>query len=244
MLLPFLLSVLTAPSHAASGPHMWGVGPAVSTIVYPGSYPGDLPHFNEDIDSLSGMLDDDPESTMDKTKGDFALAGRGLLYLKNKQRLGARLQMGFGGGMTMTNFTLEYEQSLLREDNINIFAGGGLGVGALKFSQADASTGTNVLSLNTYIARGQVSAIYRDKQGKKNKADDRAYELSLYAILFAHGPESFRNDDKGIDVVDPDSFTLFASDEDEQQKLKGGSYSPFLGLEATIFFGDFTAPKN
>ena len=144
-------------------------------------------------------------------------------------------------------FTIEYEQSILREDNINVFVGGGLGVGSLRFPQGDPTAdGNGTLSTNTYNTRLQVSAIYRDKQGRRNKADDRAYEVALFVTpLGANGPETYEFGD--VTVQDPDNASTFAfltSDEEDDQQLRGSLYNPTIGIEVSVLFGDFTAPKK
>jgi len=239
-MLPALLLLSGQNAQAANGPYMWGAGPTISTIAWPGAYPNSFPKSTDDDDP-------NPRDHLETVKGDASLAGRGLLYIKNKQRIGARLNLGFGDGYRATTFTIEYEQSLIREDNINVFVGGGIGIGKLRFPQGDASAGGNgILSTNTYNTRLQVAVIYRDKQGKKNAADDRAYELALFVTpLGANGPETYEFGN--TTVQDPDNASTFAfltSDEEDDQKLKGSLYNPTIGIEVSVFFGDFTAPKK
>jgi hypothetical protein len=234
-MLPALLLFAGQDAQAADGPYMWGVGPSLSTIAWPGAYPNQFPR-------ATGDNDPSPRDNLEAVKGDLSIGGRGLLYLKNKQRLGARLNLGFGNGYNATTFTIEYEQSILREDNINVFVGGGIGVGRLKFAQGENGT----LSTNTYNTRLQVAATFRDKKGKKNAADDRAYEVALFVTpLGSNGPETYEYGD--VTVQDPDNASTFAfltSDEDDDQKLKGSLYNPTIGIEVSVFFGDFTAPKK
>jgi hypothetical protein len=234
-MLSALLLLTGQDALAGDGPYMWGAGPTISTIAWPGSYPNSFPKATDDGDPS-------PRDHLEAVKGDVALAGRGLLYLNNTRRIGARLNLGFGSGYRATTFTVEYEQSILREDNINVFVGGGVGVGKLQFPQGEDGT----LSTNTYNTRLQISAIYRDKQGKKNAADDRAYEVALFVTpLGANGPETYEYGN--TTVQDPDNASTFAfltSDESDDQKLKGSLYNPTIGIEVSVFFGDFTSPKK
>ncbi|MFT5686215.1 MAG: hypothetical protein ACI8RZ_007171 [Myxococcota bacterium] len=235
-MLPALLLLSGTDALAGSGPHMWGAGPTLSTIAWPGAYPNSFPKSTQDGDP-------NPRDHLEGVKGDAGLAARGLIYLNNQNRIGARLNLGFGGGYRATTFTIEYEKSILREDNINVFVGGGIGVGRLKFSQG---TEGGVLSTNTYNTRLQISAIYRDKQGKKNAPDDRAYEVAIFASPIGfNGPETYEYGN--VTVQDPDNASAFAflsSDEGDNQKLNGSLYNPTLGIEVSVLFGDFTSPKK
>ena len=242
LLLPVLLTLASTTAVAASNsPYMWGAGPSVSTIAWPGAYPHSFPSFNDKVSSLPGENSElSPQNALSQSKGGFWLAGRGVVYLKRTQRLGVRLNTGWGGGMRALQTTVEFEQSLIRESNINIFAGGGVGLGKLSFSEDSAK-----LSMSTYVARAQVSAIYRNSMGKKNKADDQAYELSLFMVLYGTGPESYTNGD--LTAENPSGINLFSgltSDESDDKQLKGGMYSPYIGIEGTVFFGDLTPPSS
>jgi hypothetical protein len=219
---------------------MWGVGPTLSTMAFPGAYPSNFPTVAD------GSNTPNPRDNLERVKGDLGLAARGVLYIKNRNRIGARLHMGFGlGGADMRNtaLTIEYGQSILRQDNVNIFVGGGIGVGKLRFDQGDDG---GDLRLNTYNTRVQIGAIFRDTRGRKNAADDRAYELALFATpLGWAGPETYEFG--GKEFSDPESRSLFAgltSDDDDDQVFKGSIYNPTIGIEATVFFGDFTPPNN
>ena len=235
LMLPALLLLAGTDAQAASGLHMWGAGPSLSTIAWPGAYPNSFPKSTQDGDP-------NPRNNLDSVKGDAALAGRGLIYLSNQQRIGTRLNLGFGDGYRATTLTIEYEKSIFRQDNINVFVGGGIGVGKLKFDQNENGT----LSTNTYNTRLQIGAIYRDKQGRKNAADDRAYEIALFATPIGfNGPETYEYGD--VTVQDPDSASTFAfltSDDSDNQKLNGSLYNPTIGIEVSVLFGDFTSPKK
>ena len=77
------LLLLSGQDALADGPHMWGAGGTISTIAWPGAYPNSFPRATNDSNPS-------PRDHLDPVKGDIGLAGRGLLYLKNKQRIGVR----------------------------------------------------------------------------------------------------------------------------------------------------------
>ena len=240
MLLSLLLLTAAPDAQAANNqPFMWAGGATLSTIAFPGAFPLEYPKATNDGDP-------NPRNNLERVKADLGIGARGLLYLNNKNRIGARLNLGFGLGgadMRSTVFTLEYEQSIFRQDNINVFVGGGIGVGSLRFNQG--SEGGD-LRTNTYNTRLQAAIIYRDTQGKKKAADDRAYELALFATPIGfNGPETYEFGNTTVE--DPESYSLFAGltgDESDDQALKGSRYNPTVGIEATIFFGDLTPPSS
>jgi len=239
MLLPLLLTLAAPEANAAkSGLHMWGAGPTLSTMAFPGSYPSSFPTVAKDDNKTP-----DPSSNLEKVRADIGLAARGVIYINNKNRVGVRLHRGIGLSANMANtvFTLEYEQSLIRQDNVNLFVGGGIGVGTLRFNQGDEG---GDLKVNTYNTRIQLAGVFRDTHGKKNAADDRAYEIALYATPIGFkGPETYEYGDK--EYTDPDSYSLFAaftSDEGDNQTFRSSQYNPTIGIEATVLFGDLTPP--
>ena len=238
-MLTILLMLGLNEADAKSTPHMWGAGATISTMAFPGYFPSSFPTVSDDSNVPN------PRDHLESIQGDIGLAARGVIYINNKNRLGARVHSGFGLNADMRNtvFTLEYGQSLIRQNNINVFVGGGIGVGRLRFDQGDEG---GDLLVNTYNTRVQVGAIFRDTRGKKNAADDRAYEVALFATpIGAKGPETYTYGDQ--EYMDPESRSLFAGltrDEEDDQVFKNSVYNPTIGIEATIFFGDFTPPNN
>jgi len=232
----FLFGCLFGTAQADSSLFMWGVGGTVSTVAWPGATPISYPTVTDEL--LANCCD--PRENLDKSRGDVSLAGRTLLYLRRKERVGARIQYGGGSGFRQMVATIEYEHSILRADYINVFVGGGIGVGSLVFDQGDAGT----LRTSTYNTRMQIAGTFRHEMGRKNKADDRAYEIALFVTPFGGiGPESYHVGDEEID--DPESANPFASltdDEGDDQLLSGGLYNPTIGIEASVYFGDFTPP--
>lgn len=241
MLLPLLLTLASSEATAANNSklHMWGAGPTLSTMAFPGAYPLNFPTTQD------GSNVPNPRNKLEKVRGDIGVAARGVIYINNQNRVGARLHRGIGLSADMANtvFTLEYGKSLLRQDNINVFVGGGIGVGTMRFNQGDEG---GDLRVNTYNTRVQLAGVFRDTRGKKNAADDRAYELALYATpIGINGPEQYEFG--GTEYSDPDSYSLFAgltAEEGDDQTFRGSQYNPTVGIEVTVFFGDFTPPGS
>jgi hypothetical protein len=227
-----ILALLSSPAFAGSSPWMWGVGPTLSAVVFPsfipGSYPLALPQ-NKDNADLS------PRDNLEKADGVYGIGGRGVLYLKNRHRLGARLKLDLGEGFRSTGLTFEYDQSFFREGQVNMFIGGGFGFATLRFPQGDAGS----LETNELRIRGQVSGTYRYTRGKPNKADDIGFDAAIFATLGLHGPEKYTLGDQTVEDDDEFSFSL---EDDGEGKLTGALYNPTIGLEVTVFFGDFTPP--
>ena len=201
-----LLLALSGAAHADDGVYMWGVGPSVGTIVYPGRFPAWFPKDTED---------DDGVDRLEKVGGDVTLGGRGTLYLDKSNRLGGRVGLGLGGGGYQSlSFTAEYEVLPYTQDSFSAFLGLGGGFGTMRFRPES----DDLLHFATYILRGQAGALIRDKV--------RAYELDLFAQFNFPGIQDFT-----------------AAGADEGERVKGGFYA-YLGLEGTVYFGDFTPPRT
>lgn len=196
-----LLALLTtAPAQAESGPWMWGAGPTLGTIVYPGRFPASLP---DAYGALEGQV-----------RGDAITGVHGVLYIDGENRLGSRVDLGFGSGYTGLAWTIEYERILLRGNGVHVFAGGGLGFGS--YSLNDDAVGKLVTP--TYEVRGQVGALYKQKT--------TAEQLEIFVKVPFNGNPTFEA--PGAEKVDAD----------------GGGNWFHVGLLATVFFGDWTMPKS
>lgn len=155
MLTTALLSLVLAPS-AHAGAFMWGVGPSISTVVFPVSYPGALPTTLPE------------EFAPEPARADVQLAGRGLFYLNKDSRIGARGGFGFGRSWGTRWIDVEYERILTSEAGFHLLFGGGIGLGSNTFTD-DLN---NRLDVAFMLGRAQFGATYRDKV--------RAYELALF----------------------------------------------------------------
>lgn len=166
MLALLLAAIAIAPAEAAdSGPWMWGVGPTLGTIVYPGRFPASVP-------DAYGALDG-------KVRGDVMTGVHGVLYIDGDNRLGSRVDLGLGSGYTGLAWSLEYERILLRGGGVHLFAGGGLGFGS--YSIKDEAIGK--LHTPTYEVRAQVGALYKQKS--------TAEQLEIFVKLPFNGNPTF-----------------------------------------------------
>ncbi len=200
------LLTLLSPAEAGSSPYMWGVGPTVNTIVYPGEHPLSFP---------KATRDEENETLMDKTRGDMGIGAHGVLYMKKTQRVGSHLYTSFGaGGYRATNFTLDYDFAGTESNGVGVLGGLGLGVGTQRWEKG----GIGELKMATYIGRAQGSVIYRTRR--------QAYEIAGFFHLCLPGKQRW-------DVAG----------ETEEEEVTGGFY-PYLGVEATAYFGDFKAPSS
>ncbi|RME20115.1 MAG: hypothetical protein D6798_21215 [Deltaproteobacteria bacterium] len=193
-----LAALATSPAHADSGLWMWGVGPTLGTIVYPGRFPAAL----GDYPNLEGRV-----------RGDVITGGHLVAYIDGENRLGSHVDLGFGSGYTSAAWTLEYERILMRGSGIHVFAGGGLGFGTYTLRD-DAGK----LNTPTYELRGQVGALYKQKQ--------TAEELSLFVKLPINGNPTYT----------PEGGT-------KEDATNAGNWF-HIGLMATVYFGDWTMPRK
>lgn len=176
-MIPLLALLLSAPGQAASGPWMWGVGPTVGTIVYPGRFPASIPDAYPELDG--------------KVRGDVIIGAHGVMYIDGDNRLGSHVDLGFAGGYSSVAWTLEYERIFVRGNGIHLFGGGGLGFGSYSLSDEDLGR----LRTPTYELRAQVGGLYKQKQ--------TAEELSIFVKLPFNGNPVFTPE--GGDKVDAEA---------------------------------------
>ncbi|MCB9778015.1 MAG: hypothetical protein H6742_05585 [Alphaproteobacteria bacterium] len=202
-----LLAALAGGSdaHAASeGPWMWGVGPSLGTIVYPGRFPSKLPDaYNE----LEGQV-----------RGDGILGVHGVLYIDGENRIGSHLDLGLGKGFNSIAWTLEYERILVRGNGIHVFGGGGLGFGSYTLTDVEEPK-IGSLTTPTYEVRAQFGALYKQKT--------TAEELAFFVKVPLNGNPTFTPAGGG-----------------ERVDAEGGGNWFHVGLQATVYFGDWTKPKS
>ncbi|MCB9762912.1 MAG: hypothetical protein H6739_24135 [Alphaproteobacteria bacterium] len=152
------LLLLALGGEAQAAPYMWGIGPSVSTLLFPIRYPGQFPTALADTAfDHSGV------------RADVQLAGHGVLYIDQDSRLGAHGGFGFGSGWTTRWFDLNYERIFLSDSGFHMLGGLGLGMGGNTFTDDQADR----LEITFFLGRVQVGGIYRDKT--------RAYELDIFA---------------------------------------------------------------
>jgi hypothetical protein len=151
---------------------------------------------------------------IDEVRGDLGIGAKGALYFDKEQRIGGQLDLGLGGGYRAVGFTAGYDRILTQSSGVGAFLGGAVGLGSHTFTDADTDT---KLRVGTYKVRAQLGAIYRDKV--------RAYEANLFGCLEL-----------------PNTQTL--TDASGAESDQSGGFWSHLGLEATVYFGDFTVPNK
>lgn len=208
-----LLTLLAAPAHAEQGPYMWGVGPNLGTMIYPGEFPAYYPKVDiAEGETVAGLADNDrPE--FEQVRGDLIVGARGVMYLDKMSRFGARLNMGLGEGYRALNFTAEYDFLPVDKNGLSSFVGAGAGFGNMRFEAEDVGE----LKLATYIFRGQAGLLYRNKT--------QAYEANVFV------------------QVDLPGGSRFTSIDDVEYETGFKSYG-MIGVEGTIYFGDFRPPTE
>ena len=232
MLLPLVMALAAAPTAEAAGTgvHMWGVGPTISTIAYPGRHPITFPKLTEDEIADNGFeadVDVDGSrriTSVDKVKGDAAIGARGVVYFNRSIRGGIRFHaFSAGKNYNSADITFEVDKIFFQESKASAYGGLGLGFGNMKFQgDTEATNGTDPeLSMATYLLRGQAGGMYRWKSA--------ALEVGLFANMAVPGVIEFTGQsDKTIEIGG----------------FGGNGVYWHGGLEATMYFGDFTPPKN
>ena len=151
---------------------------------------------------------------IDEVRGDVGLGVKGALYLDKEQRLGTQLDLSFGAGYRAAGFTFGYDRIVTQGNGVGAFLGAGLGLGGHRFTDDETDTS---LRTGTYKIRGQAGAIYRDKV--------RAFEADVFA---------------NIELPNTQTLTDATGGETD---VSGGFWS-HVGIEATVYFGDFTVPNK
>ena len=230
MLLPFILAVAAAPAaHAAdSGVHMWGVGPSISTIAYPGRHPIGFPRLTqEEIDANDFGADVNENrrlTSLDEVKGDASVGARAVVYVNRDIRGAVRFHaFTLGKNYNNADITFEVDKIFFQESKASAFGGLGLGFGNMRFD--GEATAENLedpsLAMATYLVRGQAGGMYRWKQS--------ALEVGLFANMVVPGVIEYTG--QSGNTIEVDGFG-------------GNGVYWHGGLESTVYFGDFTPPKN
>lgn len=211
-----MLTMLLAlvPDASAINLKWYGAGPAMSTMLFPGQYPISFPAGAKEGGKASG----DP--LVEKVGFDLNLAGRGVIYPTKSMRLGTRLELGFGSGFGHQEFLLEYGQVLVNEGSFQVVGTVGLGVGHEKFRGED----DGYLDVNYYPIRGEIGGLLRDKW--------RAYELALWGTFHIAGQQQY--------FANPDAEPV----EGKGNSFASGSLYGGVGLQATVWFGDFRSSES
>ena len=152
---------------------------------------------------------------LDETKTDIGLGVRGVMYMKRTQRFGAHAWYSMGeGNYRSPNLVVTYDFAGEADNGMTVIGGLGGGFGKQKWD----TSGVGELSMATYILRAQGAFNYRTKAN--------CYEFGAFVNLNLPGVQTWDEDDKDDDVT-----------------VRGGFY-PTVGIEGTVFFGDFRPPKK
>ena len=220
-----LLALALAANTAEAKPYMWGVGGSVNTMLLPGGYPSTwskVKKVDGETPNLSPYTNEKGYLTsphFNDVRGDIGVGARGLFYLNGTWRGRASGQLAFGENFRNSQLMLGVDKVLGGESGAFAFMGGELGFGSQKFSSAEDSA---VLKTSTFPLRAHLGGYYKINQ--KN-----AIELSLF-----------------VAAPLPMLQTL-ETDGGEEHEMGVGlnplQYANF-GLEASYYFGDFSAPKG
>lgn len=230
MLLPLALALAAGPAAQAadSGVHMWGVGPSISTIAYPGRHPVGFPKLKEEEIAENGFEDDVNENrritSLDTVKGDASVGARAVVYVNRNIRAGVRFHaFTLASNYNAADITFEVDKIFFQESKASAFGGAGLGFGNMKFEGDATEEGLEdpSMSMATYLVRGQAGGMYRWKK--------TALEIGLFANMVVPG------------VIE---FTGQSGNTLEMDGFGGNGVYWHGGLESTVYFGDFTPPKN
>lgn len=153
-------------------------------------------------------------SVLDKTNGDIGFGVHSVLYMKRAQRVGAHAWFQTGSG-DFRSSNLTFEYDFIGNSSNGVTVLAGLGGGF--GTQRWRTSGEGELKGNTYILRGQASVNYRTKT--------TCYEVGTYLNWNIPGKQVW-------DEIDGDEVEV------------GGGFYPVVGIEGTVFFGDFKPPKN
>ena len=232
---------------ALDEPYMWGVGPRIGTIVIPGQYPITFPTKVENYNFLdSGPqagCDPDTATTTGTTTGaecdekrdldengdplfhdlkpvrtDVNFGADFVFYLNREVRVGALTYVGFAERY-LDMAILPKVDAILLEDQIDVYAGGGLGFGYMRFN---GNVAPEVLKVPYYPIRGEIGALIR--------TPSTGFQLGLYAQSSVPGNQSYVKADGELVEGVGSPLSLF-------------SYLS-AGLEFSVLFGDFEPPKK
>lgn len=212
-----ILAALVALSQPAAALDVkwWGVGPTLGTVAIPSQYPVGFP---------SNAKDGDGDPKVQKVNGDILFGVHGVLYPSGNGRIGARGLVGLGLGSPWSSgqLTIEYDHALIKEEGFQLLFGGGIGAGTERFGGTEAHP-DGYLVVNYFPIRAQITPLLRDKT--------RAYELDIFGEYH---------------IVADQTYYKQAGANGETPEGLGGLGAIYLkvGVEATVFFGDFKTDKK
>jgi hypothetical protein len=243
-----LIGLVVAPQALAiDDPYMWGLGLKVGTIVVPGKYPITFPNrvdnfnFIEDgeqagcVENTTGDLTGDADPcqepkrdldadleprfhTLTPVKSDISLGADLVYYFEKKYRAGAIVQVDLSKRFYDISIMPRFDVILIN-DQVDVYAGGALGFGFMKFA---GEMGQEALKVPYYPLRAEGGALAR--------WDTVAVQFGIFAQTTVPGNQTYTTSD-GVDHESVGTaFSLF-------------SYVS-AGIEGTLYFGDFKPPKK
>lgn len=212
-----ILAALLALSQPAAALDVkwWGVGPTVGTIAVPGKYPVGLPGNAQEADNTDKVQ---------RVGGDIDFGVHAVLYPSANGRLAARGLVGLGLGSPWSSgqLTVEYDYAFVKESGFQMLIGAGLGAGTERFGGTEGKYEDGYLVVNYFPLRAQLSALLRDKT--------RAYELDLFTAYHVAADQTYYSGPNAEGVT--------------PEGLEGAALYLKVGIEATVYFGDFKTDKS
>jgi hypothetical protein len=203
---PLLLLLATPAAHALDV-RWWGVGPGFGTRVVPLAYP-----------IYPKMADD---TGFPKVEGNFEVAVHAVAYADKVGRVALRGELG-GNFDTWGSqeFTVGWDQLLVKEGELQLLLGGGIGVGHERTAR-DSGESFLYWDVQYFPVRAQIGGLLRDHW--------RAYEIDIWGTWHIVGAQELCTsaDDCTAPPTIGDSLGFY-----------GG-----VGLEATVYFGSFASTK-
>ena len=202
-----LLLLLAAPAAQAVDIRSWGIGPGVGTRVVPLAYPV---YPKQAKDAGFGQVE-----------GNVEFSVRAVAYAGKVGRVA--LRGGLGGNLDTwgsQEFTVGWDQLLVRDGDVQLLFGGGIGVGHERTYEAEGEAGA-YWDVQYFPLRAAIAGLVRDRW--------RGYELNVWGTWHIVGEQELC----GVDGECTSPATL--SD--------GLGFYGGLGVEATVFFGSFFSSK-
>lgn len=210
-----LLSLLMVGEAQAVEFRWWGVGPMLGTRIVPLQAPV-WPAL---------ALDADGDPKVDEVNGNMEIGLHAALYAGNIGRVALRGQLNTNFGPWFAQeVTLEWDHLLIRDGELQLMLGAGVGIGHQRFGDAESD---RYLDLKTFPLRLQLSGLMRDKWC--------GYEIDIYGTLPIAGQTQMCSGTGADDGCDEPGKT--------EDLFDGVGFYGGLGLEATVFFGNFRSAK-
>jgi hypothetical protein len=221
-------------------PWMWGIGPSIGTVVVPGHFPLALPTKINNYDFIDegpragdensddpkrDLLNGDPRFTsIERVRDDVRLGFDGFYGIDKDNRVGAGVGTAFGTGYSDVFFTLNYDRVIVSENPFNVVVGGGAGFGSMRFK----GTNEEIKGFENELLRLPYFPLKVRLQGQLRNGGSM-FGLGIFGQT-AVPSNTFYTDLDGNDqsIESPLNLFLYLS----------------AGLEFTVQFGDFTAPKK